>query len=487
MEEMKTLTLGGKTYAVRDAKAARIDDNALNDQTAWSGKHITDAVCPAFTEAGSVVTCAPVAGYPLGVESRIEPVQAGVGDPYPPGGGKNLIPPLTSSSTTNGITFTPREDGSIVANGTATANAYIRVGYVQIEAGVTYTLSGCVGGSGTTYQVYMADTNIKAYNFDSPGATAVATGDGSSTVYFIIYSGTTVTNLVVKPQLEVGNTATDYAPYSNIRPINGRTSVKLWQGGKNLAHPYAWNRTYKGYTWTPNEDGSVTISGASSEALSEVVIELAFYGPAGNKIQPIMKANTQYTLSVWKDGQRVGGYGFKFRYIDTNTAVWGNLGDSTRERILENVYLQKYNIEKGDTSFCGTYRVQLEEGTIATEYEPYRGKSITMELGQTVYGGSLNWQTGVLTVTHGNLPAYAGEALPGPWISGTGQLDLGAQVVYALAEPITIQLLPTEILAVPGENVLCTDTGGTEVSGRADPTAVIEKLTQAIIALGGNV
>lgn len=43
-------------------------------------------------------------------------------------------------------------------------------------------------------------------------------------------------------------------------------------------------------------------------------------------------------------------------------------------------------------------KVQLELGSAATEYEPYQGDTYTADFGQTVYGGTLDWQTGVLTV-----------------------------------------------------------------------------------------
>lgn len=61
------------------------------------------------------------------------------------------------------------------------------------------------------------------------------------------------------------------------------------------------------------------------------------------------------------------------------------------------------------------------------------------------------------------------------------------QICYKLNTPITVQLEPQEILALAGTNTIYSSTGDTEVSGKADPTAVIEKLTNAIIALGGNI
>ena len=45
------------------------------------------------------------------------------------------------------------------------------------------------------------------------------------------------------------------------------------------------------------------------------------------------------------------------------------------------------------------YTMQLEAGT-GTSYEPYSGATITASLPETVYGGNLDWTTGVLTATH---------------------------------------------------------------------------------------
>lgn len=47
---------------------------------------------------------------------------------------------------------------------------------------------------------------------------------------------------------------------------------------------------------------------------------------------------------------------------------------------------------------AGYYYLQLELGSTATEYQPYQGSDYTTDLGQTVYGGTLDVVSGVLTV-----------------------------------------------------------------------------------------
>ena len=58
------------------------DDSAIGDKP-WSSKHIIDMLCPPLEESGNPVVCYPVAGYPLGVKAKWEPVQEGTGTPYP--------------------------------------------------------------------------------------------------------------------------------------------------------------------------------------------------------------------------------------------------------------------------------------------------------------------------------------------------------------------------------------------------------------------
>lgn len=59
-------------------------------------------------------------------------------------------------------------------------------------------------------------------------------------------------------------------------------------------------------------------------------------------------------------------------------------------------------------------------------------------------------------------------------------------ICYPLAMPVTCQLSPTEISTLLGNNTFSSD-GVIDLKYRADTTKVIEKLTNAIISMGGNV
>lgn len=61
----------------------QIDDEAVREDAPWSSKHIVDMLCPKIEESGNPVACYPVAGYPLGVKAKWEPMQEGTGTPSP--------------------------------------------------------------------------------------------------------------------------------------------------------------------------------------------------------------------------------------------------------------------------------------------------------------------------------------------------------------------------------------------------------------------
>ena len=135
---------------------------------------------------------------------------------------KNLIPYpyLKTTQTISGVTFTANSDGSITVNGTATANAIFEFEsdstMFTLPAG-NYFLSGCPsGGSATSYlmtAVNGAGSSYDKYQRDFGTGVAVPSKGEKWKVSIRIMSGYTANNLVFKPQIELGSTATSYEPY----------------------------------------------------------------------------------------------------------------------------------------------------------------------------------------------------------------------------------------------------------------------------------
>ena len=134
--------------------------------------------------------------------------------------GKNLLPypyAETGTKTVNGITFTDNGDGTITANGTATGDAQYKLAnnyapYFSLPPG-TYTFSGGINGrhvhlgaGGTVvHKNWIGAGNILTVTF--------AEGDVMQNLYCTVQSGTTVTNKVFYPMVELSPVATAYEPY----------------------------------------------------------------------------------------------------------------------------------------------------------------------------------------------------------------------------------------------------------------------------------
>lgn len=179
----------------------------------------------------SVSDAAPLSAEQVVVD--IEPVQSGSGDPSPTNvrpitgwagvnvtrTGKNLLEVTEQSATIRGVTFTVNSDGSITANGTATADTYFPVTRnVAIPAG-NYVLSGCPsGGSQSTYSLSSQINNTWQGSDYGGGKNVALTAGGNglqnSRIEIVVSNGTTVSNLVFRPMLRpAAITDATYEPY----------------------------------------------------------------------------------------------------------------------------------------------------------------------------------------------------------------------------------------------------------------------------------
>ena len=146
--------------------------------------------------------------------------------------GKNLIPfpyqQLTlGTSTTNGIDFTVYEDGSILINGTATKSTTKRLyanetGLLGLKSGITISISKNASDNTQQGNVYFVCNYYNSTGTMAQGVVASTTPSGTKTItdewkglviYVNIPSGKTLNNLLIKQQLEIGSTATEYEPY----------------------------------------------------------------------------------------------------------------------------------------------------------------------------------------------------------------------------------------------------------------------------------
>ena len=132
---------------------------------------------------------------------------------------QNIVHKNDENYTTNGITFTKNNDGSIVANGTATANTKY---YFVSESGTrenikagTYRITGCPsGGSTSSYRLVIGITGVGEKYDDGNGINITVSSDNTYYFAIFVYGGQTVSNLVFKPMIASGTEDRPYEPYT---------------------------------------------------------------------------------------------------------------------------------------------------------------------------------------------------------------------------------------------------------------------------------
>ncbi len=177
---------------------------------------------------------------------------------------------------------------------------------------------------------------------------------------------------------------------SNIRPINGFNNAKLTRCGKNLLKNTASTYTTNGIAFTVNGDGTVTANGTSlaRAQLRVGTVDL----PAGSYI-----ASIGFVSDVNVTGTAFASYkeGGVTKYVDMS-------GVSERAFTLAEPTTVTYMIDIRTENITVSNKVFYPMIRLASitdaNYEPYQGDTYTTDFGQTIYGGTLDWNTGVLTV-----------------------------------------------------------------------------------------
>ena len=319
----------------------------------------------------------------------------GYSNPWPAGGGKNKWNPTEyneRSSTVNSVTLDGDTYTMIWANGAIVFNSK---GKQSFPAG--------------EYVVSMFGTNIDNIRFfayaDSDDS-LIINGYRSGTAFTVnesFYLGfngdyNNLGTAVFTVQLEIGSTATAYAPYSNICPITGNTgctitrtdgdgqnpatvSVEFPAVGKNLFDESNADWVFGKYL---NAEGEPTGHAGYkyTNAYTPVKANTA-YAMQMNKV-----TSTQYALTLCE-------YDENKQFIKRNSIVSATTGTGVKSGTFtstaETAYI-RFSAPYMDSPahYYGSYDFQLEEGSTATAYEPFTN---------TVYGGTVNFTTGTLTIT----------------------------------------------------------------------------------------
>lgn len=368
-----------------------------------------------YAHTGDIVQLDNYENMPMNVVTHIEPVQEGSGDPYPGGGGKNLQPNDATTKTQNGVTFTGNRDGTIIVNGTATSDIYYNLPAPHVTVGETYILTGCpAGGGSSTYRLYhkYRDSGGNYANDYGDGVTFTEENGTYVTTIFIA-SGQTVSNLVFKPMIRLATDAdATYVPYSNIRPITGNAEDVLTRCGKNLFDfTEITNKHFGSDPITLTITGStVELKGTPSTKYRQALGTFDATGLAGKTVTLSGQVSGDYPYAVCQFKDSEGA----IKTTIALTSSGSNTGTVDETCVTANFVMCLNQSSFGEECTATYSNIQLELGSAATEYETYNGGMSTADFGQTVYGGTYDWNTGVLTVDRAMITLNGGEN----WVNG---------------------------------------------------------------------
>lgn len=297
----------------------------------------------------------------------------------------------------------------------------------------------------------------------------------------------------------------------NVRPISGWSAVKVARTGKNLLPMEIQSGSYgNGVTITVNPDLSITYNKPNGNNWTTNALG-TFWLPAG-------------TYTVIEDDDSAQNGRISLKKLPSNTEIintrWNKRATFTLTEATQ-IYAD-FSRASSATDLVIKFMIFKGDTATASDYAPYNGVNVSIDLGQTVYGGTLNPLTGVLTVTHGmlvkntstmdttndNYPGWFNSGIKA--LVGSGKnttlncllnigtrvgvntnnvndsvfltkaiygktkaewiaLAMDVQIVVELATPFEIQLTAQQIRSLYGNNNIFADTGNTSLEYWAHP------------------
>lgn len=342
----------------------------------------------------------------------LEPIQDlhGQENPYPAGGGVNLF---DEGAVTIGNWYSN--------NGNLSTNAPYGCVSADIPAigGEKYAIK-CYGETPYSMSIVEFDDNgflIRSHISNSKTKTVTTTAGTTKIVIQFACGGTADTPMTAdilasyQAVFYKGETAPDvYAPYENICPISGRTVVTVFRSAKNLLKTNAV-RGYPSATISSSatkrkfEFGTYVVGLSSNNYFSESAITSFSYTngkltyvtrTSGYGVGFVLALKPNMTVrfsAVFGVGAaRVAFYDVEGNYLGfkaTNAPI--DVPEKTEYAVLV-IYTSQINTE------ISVENLQIEIGTTHSEYEYGNAEYTTIQLGDTVYGGTWDVTTGKLTV-----------------------------------------------------------------------------------------
>lgn len=452
--------------------------NARTNIDTPSNSDIQSSITVPKASVVTVTDAAPINAEDITVDITPQQDLHGYDHPWAGGAGKNKLPmtvagikALNTTGTWNGNVYTWRDvtftlltdsDGNIIGikvNGTPSESVYLLLEsnsneYFNTVGSKAVVMSGCPsGGSTSTYCINRYVSTASPVNIADVGSGVAFTypsTQGQHNVSINITNGYTANNLIFYPMIRLASeTDAAFAPYSNICPIEGWTSEKVDIEGANL-----WDNSDTEYGYLDTQGAVQAHQGFESLNYQEI------------------KAGKLYILSfnrsalVSDQGMRIAWYDADKQFIRRDGILEGQgAGFKTTTATAPS------NAKYARASVCITN---------ATDIKFYQGEQYTVNFGQTVYGGKNHMTAGGTDKTHANIASYNGETINEPWLSSLDAYTpgatptTGAQVVYPLTTPTTINTNAVDIPMLEGINTISGSTG--DVSLKYQPNNVVGEL-----------
>lgn len=377
------------------------------------------------------------------ISASFSPVQNlnGYDSPWPNGGGKNKF---------DKTLVTTIHDGILNNDGTWSSSEYS--GYtdpvIVVKPNTQYVMSGKItewgNGKAAGYRVYYYDNGK---NFISRSDNLRASENSSdapfttpSNCYYLALQCQRINNypLLDTIQLELGSSATSWAPYSNICPIIGRSSVDIWDDPKYGGF-IKWNQFFTKKNTSYNSgrlhvrcssDGSITVTVDEGANLTQTSGNISWYSntvTGGQKYATLNFGDAAVGIRIYFTTIGIGKQ--NNIYTQSTDSAWGNMRVACTatpagtyvfkpmfcnlttmfgEEVADYVYgLERETAGAGVAWFRNLFPHYWYDTSAATvtcvsavNGNPYGLIQVSWQSeAGTVYSGNINLTTGILTVT----------------------------------------------------------------------------------------
>lgn len=312
-------------------------------------------------------------------------------------------------------------------------------------------------------------------NFEFDSILLSASGNDSNS------QGKTVT--YKNAMLNAGSTALPWEPYTGGKPspspdypqeivtAGSDGSIDLLLEGNNLIKfPYLYDsRTISGVEFTVLDTGGIKINGT---AINDAYFRLTDTDFGNVNITSGDGTNGEYYFSGSKD----------------NAIIWYD----------SNNKITSIKIQAGKSYNDVIIYPMVNAGSKALPYEPYKSQSLAISTpnglpGIPVYSGGsytdadgqqwvcdeVDFERGVYRKTVGVIENYQSESVNEPYISTTGQLSIGAKVIYPLSQQEETPLTDSQLQAY---KALMSYDGTTKITADEDISGMSAKVVTDVIS-----